>query len=446
MPYIPNTIIRRSPATPGVFYVTDYGGSFDGTGAGATDNTTPIQNALNAAAAWNPQANATFHGAVVQLPAGIGKITGKLTMQYGVWLRGYGPGATVIYCQNWNVNADPAILVDTTNMAAKLSDFGLIFGTVSPVTAHGIVVQNGLAYEQTMGVITTQLERVIIKGPGGDGIQLAGVENRIYDCVVRCTGNGFNVTATDAFLANCTADTCGGAGFLLSTSNTKLANCKAFGCTGSGFNVNGQRNMLSSCEAQDNGAYGFNDPQGDNTFASCVADTNGTAGGTAYGFHLSGASCASACLAINRSGTPQDYGFFTGVANSVYPSVVGCTSRLPGTNHVDPASIGSIEVNGLYGAQSVAFSTPLTPDPYAGGTVVVGTLTAPITINATSFTPFLGMKMGFQFTQDSTGRVVTFDSVYKTSAAIATTASSVTRIQFEFDGTNWRETGRAVTA
>jgi hypothetical protein len=56
------------------------------------------------------------------------------------------------------------------------------------------------------------------------------------------------------------------------------------------------------------------------------------------------------------------------------------------------------------------------------------------------------MKLLFQLTQDGTGgRTVSFGTAYKTATAVATTASSVTSIGFGYDGTNWRESGRAVT-
>jgi hypothetical protein len=112
-----------------------------------------------------------------------------------------------------------------------------------------------------------------------------------------------------------------------------------------------------------------------------------------------------------------------------------------------PSSVGSIVVNGLLGTQSVSYAAAITPDPYLGGTVIVGTLTDVITVNAVSTANlFAGIRIGFQFTQDGTGHAVTFDSQYKTSAAVPTTASSVTRIQFEWDGTNMRETGRSTMA
>jgi hypothetical protein len=205
--------------------------------------------------------------------------------------------------------------------------------------------------------------------------------------------------------------------------------------------------MFSSCEAQDNGLYGFNDQQGDNMFAACIADTNGTSINPSYGFSLAGGSTASACVAMNRDGTPQDYGYKLSAANSVDPSVVGCTSRLPGTAHVDPTSVGSISINSLLGVQNVAYAASITPDPYLGGTVIVGMLTNTITVNAVAAAGlFKGMRVGFQFTQDGSGHAVTFDGQYKTSAAIPTTANSVTVIQFEYDGANFRETSRSEMA
>lgn len=327
-----------------VFYASDYGAVFDG--ISGTDNTTAINAALTAAAAWNP-GSSNIHGAIVQLPAGNAKMTGQLVVKDGVWLRGCGPGATELY---WNSSMSSSlILVDSTNQAARVSDLAA-YSASGTTNSHGIEVESGVAWAGEFGGIVTEVEHVIVKATG-HGVSLAGVENRLLDVyAAHCGLAGFYVTGTDSLLSNCTADTCGQdtsyAGFQLNTSNTKLVNCKAFGCTGSGFNIGaGQRNMLSCCEAQDNALYGFNDG-GDNVYAACIADTNGQGGGTMYGFYLNGSSAAVGCLAVNRYGSTQTYGYMGVLSgNSTLPAIVGCTSRLPGTADVAPGSVGLTLVN-----------------------------------------------------------------------------------------------------
>jgi hypothetical protein len=451
MPWIPNTQIGRSgPDESYVFYAADYGANFNGLTGGTFDNTAAINAALAAASAFVPPQATDLHGAIVQLPSGIGRITGKLTVTNGIWLRGIGTGATVLYGTNWGANADPAIYLDSTNQAAMVSDLALVMNS-GMSTSYGIQVAGGLAWGPTqLGGITTKIQRVLVYVQA-TGIVLAGVENRLQDCYVRSvSGWGFEITGSDVFIDNCTADTCDLGGFLMQTSNTKVSNSKAFGCGASGWVINGQRNMLSSCEAQDNAESGFIAVQSDNVLAGCVADSNSVSPSNPgnsdqlTGFVING-SCAQGCSALNRTGSTQKYGFKTTKPQTTDPLVSG-TSNLPGTAHVHPDSVGSITVNALLGTQSVTYATPITPDPYLGGTVLVGTLTGDITVNAVATAGlFSGMRVGFQFTQDGTGRTVTFNSQYKTSAAIPTTPSSVTRIQFEWDGSFFRETGRATT-
>jgi hypothetical protein len=451
MPWIPNTQISQSRSDePYVFHATDYGANFNGFTGGTFDNTAAINAALAAAAAYIPPGASGIHGAIVQLPSGVGRITGQLTLSNGCWLRGIGTGATVLYGTDWGANPDSAIYLDTTNQAAMVSDLALVMNS-GMSTSYGIEVGGGIAWGPSqLGGITTKIQRVLVYCQA-TGIVLAGVENRLQDCYVRAiSGYGFNVTGTDVFIDNCTADTCGSGGFILQTSNTKVSNSKAFGCGGSGWIVNGNRNMLSSCEAQDNEEGGFVVVQQDCVLSACVADTNclnpSNPGDVAQlcGFTLN-SSCAQGCSAQNRSGTSQKYGFLLQKTTATVPLASGISVD-PGTAHVHPDSVGSITVNGLLGTQSVAYASSITPDPYLGGTVIVGTLTGTITVNAVDTAGlFDGIRVGFQFTQDGTGRVVTFNSQYKTSAAIPTTASSVTRIQFEWDGSFFRETGRATT-
>ena len=441
----------------GIFDPRDYGAVFDFVyGVGGTDNYQAIQDALDDAAAYNGSGSGST-GAVVQLPAGQGMLahdSPSLTVTAGTWLRGYGTGATRLYRYGLpsfvNTNANPVIVADNSFHIGKISDF-TIEDQAGTSAATGIHLLGGAQALGGLGGSYSMLERILMHVQG-IGFKVEGIEQRLVDCYVRSAlNNGFYLLGSDNYLVNCTADTCG-IGFDLNTSNTKMINCKAFGGRGTGFQVGGFRNMLSNCEAQDNAEAGF--VLGPTSMAtSCIADSNGWNSSnpgdhsTITGFNVLGPATITGCVALNREGSPQEYGYWSQNYSGYWPMIVGCTSQWPGTEHVKAASEGSIVVNNMLGQQSVAYATPLTPDPYDGGTVVVGTLTGDLTINLPPSGVFKGMKIRFQLTQDgSGGHAVTFDAGYKTTGALATTANSVTLIEFQWDGTNFRELSRTVMA
>ena len=439
-----------------VFYAADYGAVFDfNYGVGGTDNYQAIQDALDDAAAYNGSGSGST-GAVVQLPAGEGMLrhdAPSLNVTSGVWLRGYGTGATRLYrygLPSWvNTNDNPVIVADNSFHIGKISDF-TIEDQAGTALATGILMLGGAQALGGLGGSVSEIERVLMHVQG-TGFKIEGIEQRLTDCYVRSAlSNGFRIEGSDNYLVNCTADTCALVGFSMGTANTKMVNCKAFGCGRSGFEVGAFRNMLSSCEAQDNAEAGF--VIGATCMASaCIADTNGlnsTQPGdpsTLTGFNVLGPGTIVGCMAINRYGSSQKYGYWAQEYSGTWPMVIGCSSQWPGIEHVKANSEGSIIVNNMLGQQSVAYTTPLTPDPYEGGTVVVGTLTGDIAINLPPSGVFKGMRIAFQLTQDgSGGHAVTFDAAYKTTAAIATVASTVTLIEFRWDGTNFREISRSV--
>jgi hypothetical protein len=94
----------------------------------------------------------------------------------------------------------------------------------------------------------------------------------------------------------------------------------------------------------------------------------------------------------------------------------------------------------LDGSQTVAFASSITPDPYAGGYVVVGTLTGAMTVNnPAAGALFSGMRLGFQFIQDgSGGHTVTWGTQYKgvTGSTVSTTANTTTTLWFIYDSSS----------
>lgn len=96
----------------------------------------------------------------------------------------------------------------------------------------------------------------------------------------------------------------------------------------------------------------------------------------------------------------------------------------------------------FYSTQIQTVLTPtagatVTPDPSQNELYSITFPAGNLTI-ANPLTQQVGQTMTFEFTQDSVGsRTVTWGTAYKTSQQPASTASSVTIMEFRFDGTNW---------
>ena len=182
--------------------------------------------------------------------------------------------------------------------------------------------------------------------------------------------------------------------------------------------------------------------------ATATVDANGqvngitiTAGGTGYTYATFSFS--------NPDARTTDKGF------RVYPNDPPVNSRF-GNNRIHSLSgiyppnifITASGLTGLPtdGSEVVSYTTPLTPDPFRPSTKYI-TLTGNITIaDPTVSTTGLALKnqrIRFVFIQDATGgRTVTWNSVFKYGTwMIDPTASSISSIVFEFDGTNWQAVG-----
>lgn len=84
-------------------------------------------------------------------------------------------------------------------------------------------------------------------------------------------------------------------------------------------------------------------------------------------------------------------------------------------------------------------------DAANGERIVVGVLTAAITIPAPT-NPRIGQKLVFTFTQDATGgRVITWNAAFKKAADGAGLLNQLSATQYIFNGTNWIQQGGALT-
>ena len=97
---------------------------------------------------------------------------------------------------------------------------------------------------------------------------------------------------------------------------------------------------------------------------------------------------------------------------------------------------------------TIAYASSITPAVTTNTNtqiVNVGQLTGPITINAPIGTFFDGQNIRFRFSQDSTGRAITWNATYVfgtdiTSAMIPTTPSANFEVlaTYNLASTNWR--------
>jgi hypothetical protein len=90
--------------------------------------------------------------------------------------------------------------------------------------------------------------------------------------------------------------------------------------------------------------------------------------------------------------------------------------------------------------QSVSYAATITPDPWEGSVIVVGSLTGNITINNVTSTKLLaGTRMTFHFTQDGVGgHTVTWNAAYiENHIGASGTANQKAHVEFVYSGSEW---------
>jgi len=305
------------------------------------------------------------------------------------------------------------------------------------------------------------LESVLVINAHDDGFNIeAGVsELRVTRCVQSGAGRyGFGINSADLFFADCTSGGSGKAGFALlgGAAVNRFVNCKSYGVGndgvyvgGSGFYVNAPRNSFVNCEAPECPFDGLEiSAGGDGTeWRGRVTGVGGNA--------VTVSDNATDCD-IDVIYADGDYGYT--VTALVAVGTTGCVrNRIRARSVETPAYYtagatgasalaNTFDINNERGQQKVAYAAAVTPDPYLGGTLDIGTLTAAITINdpstgaSTDAKAHVGSRLTFLFRQDGTGgHAITWGSEFVVLADLPTTANAVYSITFEWDGTSWME-------
>lgn len=98
------------------------------------------------------------------------------------------------------------------------------------------------------------------------------------------------------------------------------------------------------------------------------------------------------------------------------------------------------------GYQIIPYAPTITPDPYLGETIEIGTLTGNLTLNVPlssnpGFLPpsgYPGCELTFVMTNDSTTRIVTLDPVYSFVSGVLAWAPNKRNVyKFIYNGTRW---------
>ena len=103
-----------------------------------------------------------------------------------------------------------------------------------------------------------------------------------------------------------------------------------------------------------------------------------------------------------------------------------------------------------YQNPSYAASIAIATKPHATSTLVqitlAGALTLTIGVGSATTAPMVGDTVRFLIKSDASIRVVTFSTGFQPAGALSTVANKTVSASFEFDGTGWQETGRAIQA
>jgi parallel beta-helix repeat protein len=283
-----------------IFNVMDYGAKVDG----STDDTTAVQNAINAAYAAG--------GGSVCIPQGFCMTSQTIELKKHVWLRGAGmfatslkllPGANCDVIKNHvstngtsDPNADFVGILDITIDGNKANQ--------TSGTRHGIVFNTNPLTSAATGDNFFDMHQLVqnvrVYKTGGDGVHLAGrSETRLHNVFVAyADGYGFYLTF-DTFASQCTSESAGLAGFYSTSGAFMLSECKSFNSgqisavSGAGYYVNGSvggANILG-CYAQNNQAQGFFiSNSAEATITGCTADSNNMSNNSYAGFEFNSSS------------------------------------------------------------------------------------------------------------------------------------------------------------
>lgn len=317
---------------------------FGAKGDGVTDDTTAIQNALNAAAALTT----TGASGKVTIPAGI-YLTGLLTIGHRTAVNGAGVGATTLLCKvgvaagDYISMAAHAEMVTISNL--RLQGNSTNGGQTN--TINGIRLGGSWTYNSSTDEYSDARHRLMnahIEYFTGDGVHTTGFfDSRITDVsVYQVAGNGFTITGADQ-LINCEVENCKLDGLYLNGSSGALVT--NFKARNAGI-YNGTNYVTSSGTVTGNGiVMAFSSATITNAYAlSC-----GRAGYYFIGAFNVNAANLTADSCNNNSSSTSFCGFdFTGFSGPLNATNLYAADNGLNTQHMAAAANIDSNVEGAY--------------------------------------------------------------------------------------------------
>lgn len=448
------------------FDVRDYGAD----PTSLTDSTAAFQAAINAAGAWQPDAQG-FGGGTVYVAPGTYIVSATLTIPSRVTIAGHGRHSRIRLADN--TNAHMFTCAATTSGEIRLEKLTLD-GNKAHNTAGDAVRFIGTTDAAAQAAVSVvqqtdpnwRLDDVYVVNFAGNGFYLSGRgENRAINCYTwGCNGYGWYIDVFDSVFTACGAGMSGLQGFVITQNNNALIGCKAWysgsvdATNGDGFLItnNSSRARLTGCEAQDNFGNGFAlSSTQNNILSGCVAEANnrlnGTTGLTKAGFFLYStkfnlieAVCgdrftpAYQAYAVQFSSTTQVINNLIRIStdNNMRLSNIDAYSRTVAQNDVLFNS-----GNGLYkpGGSFTAYDVDL-----SRGSYFQFALTTDVSINS-AFNMSAGQTLTIEFAQDATGgHAITLPAGWKTSWTPSTAANKTNTITLRYNGATFVQIGAAV--
>lgn len=389
--------------TPSWLNVKNFGAKGDNT----TDDTTDIQNALNAAG----------NDGIVYFPPGSYRTTKPLLLPPGVTMLGFKQrrprnsfmsdpnlGDAAVISPRSTFSGAAVILVQDTLSGgwSTMAQGSAIIGIMLSCAALPAGDVDGIqVYGQVQGLV---LDNVAVLGPSGYCFNFAtnasvssGPSNpfslRVRGCFA--TGGGTATTLGGYFVYNCTDSTfsdcetiaTGGDGWVIEGgSNSHFVACRSENNTGNGFSVQATAGATAAsvdmvgCSTNGNSGHGFNI-----TKAQTVVLTDCTANGegaSSAGFNIatsSGVTVLNECT--SPAGATSEYGLQLGSSNIVVVNggvFYGTTAGIHDTGADTLEYIGPnvVQLTGTATAPTASVSGVVTSGTLGGSLTVPGVLTA----------------------------------------------------------------------
>lgn len=122
---------------------------------------------------------------------------------------------------------------------------------------------------------------------------------------------------------------------------------------------------------------------------------------------------------------------------------VGTGAIALGTDNTDRIKTNSYQTPAY--ASTIAIATTAA-ETVVQPAALTGAATITIGVGSATTAPYVGDTIKFLLVSDATTRTVTFGTGFAPNGTLAVTTAKYGSISFIFNGTNWQETGRTVTA